>query len=397
MKKLSLIFSIICLIFINNLIVFAASNSGFEELTQKMSGDKFTGQIYKSASTINYTDSSKWVKMDDNKDYDNDMLDEFDYFITTNASSTKPVWIEYGKNEWYLVTKTEKVSYTYEDSKGDIKEKTESGVYAITEIFDDDICIVNGKAYFFEEGVCANNGSAISSDKGLITFDSSGKATKNYEIEIDIKECNLDVYESDDFDGTKGVLDKDSNKKLYNGYWILDKGNDKYDLYNANSSGSSSTVSGATNKSAYELYTIIKNKNYTQKASTSSNNNTTTNTLNNTTNTNKSNNTINANTNTTSNKDITKNVTKTTKKISTNLNSNDYSFKVVNGSVQLILNNGYKFLDAGTYYYDGFLITIDSNGKETSIEESDPGNYKDITNSSLQTIKIDGNKYRIIK
>ena len=111
MKRLSLI---ILFIFTFSFSVFAASNSGFEELTQKMSGDKFTGQIYKSASTINYTDSSKWVKMDDNKDYDNDMLDEFDYFIKTNASSTTPVWIEYGKNEWYLVTKTEKVSYTYD-------------------------------------------------------------------------------------------------------------------------------------------------------------------------------------------------------------------------------------------------------------------------------------------
>ena len=385
MKKLSLIFSIIWLVFINSLVVFAASNSGFEELTQKMSEDKFTGQIYKSASTINYTDSSKWVKMDDNKDYDNDMLDAFNYFIKTNASSTTPVWIEYGKNEWYLVTKTEKVSYTYEDSKGNFKEKIESGVYAITEIFDDDICIVNGKAYFFEEGVCANNGNAISSNKGVITFDSSGKATKNYEIEIDIKDCNLDVYESDDFDEIKGVFDKSTGgKRLYNGYWILDKGNEKYDLYQANNSGSSSTVSGATNKSAYDLYTIINNKGYTKKPTTeppSSNNTTTTNT----------------NTNATGNKDITKNITKTTKEISTNLSSNDYSFKVVNGSVQLILNNGYKFLDAGTYYYDGFLITIDSNGKETSIKEGDKGSYKDVTSLSLQTIKIDGNKYRIIK
>lgn len=376
MKKLFLISTTLLSIFLFSFSAFCAESEHFEDLQNQISGSDFTGNIYNPSSTVQLFASCP-----------SGIDDEYDGWYSSKKI-TSPTWFKSGNN-YYLVLESQEDKLTYEDDNGNEKK---TSVYAIDSgsWLEDTIAVVkwNSKyyAYYFdEEGVCSN---AISSTKGTVEFNSSGKVTKNYEIEIDIKECNLDVYESDDFDGTKGVFDKDSNKKLYNGYWILDKGNDKYDLYNANSSGSSSTVSGATNKSAYELYTIINNKNYIQKASTSSNNNTTTNTSNNTTNT---------NTNTTSNKDITKNVTKTTKEISTNLNSNDYSFKVVNGSVQLILNNGYKFLDAGTYYYDGFLITIDSNGKETSIEESDPGSYKDITNSSLQTIKIDGNKYRIIK
>ena len=220
----------------------------------------------------------------------------------------------------------------------------------------------------------------------------------NYEIEIDIKDCNLDVYESDDFDGTKGVFDKDSNRKLYNGYWILDKGDDKYDLYNANSSGSSSTVSGATNKSAYELYTIINNKNYIKAAGVANknstintNNKTSTNTANSNTQTNNI--TTITNTNTTGNKNVDN-----TLWASEGLNKNDYSVKVVNGSLQLILNNGYKFVKEGTYYIgDETLLTIDTNGKQTAWKTGNKGNYTDISQLKIYCIRIGEITYWITK
>ena len=378
MKRLSLIFSIICLIFVNSLFTFAAANEGFEELSNEISNGVFTGTYFTSAgSTIAYSESSKWKKIDSNIEYDCDMRDEFDYFINQNATSTKPVWIEYAKNEWYLVTATEKVTYTDENDK----IKTVSGWYSITDIIESGVVVINNKAYYFEEGVCANNGSAITSNKGVVTF--KGKnVDKNFEVEIDIEQCNLDVYEYDE------VLDKDSNKKLYNGYWILDKGNEKYDLYQANGSGSSSKVNGATNKSAYELYTIINNKNYT-KAAGVANKNSTINTNNKT-----SINMMNNNTQ-------TNNTTTTTKssgnKLSTSLNKSDYSFKVVNGSLQLVLNNNYKFVKEGTYYNNGYLVTIDSNGKQTAKEEGSKGSYTDITNLKVYSINIDNIIYWVTK
>lgn len=373
MKKIFLSLITILSIFIFSFSAFATANDGFEELASEVSNGVYNGIYFTSAKAmIGFSESSKWKQIDSNIEYNCDIMDAFDYFINTNASATQPIWIEYGKNEWSLVTKTEKVTYTDENDK----TKTLNGWYAISEIIEDGVVVIDNKAYYFEEGVCANNGGAITSNKGVVTF--KGKnVDKNFEVEIDIEQCDLDVYESDDFDGTKGVFDKDSNKKLYNGYWILDKGNEKYDLYQANNSGSSSTVSGATNKSAYDLYTIINDKGYTKKSTTEppSSNNTTTNNSNTTT-----------NTNTTSNKNITKN-TNNGLWASEGLNKNDYSVKVVNGSLQLILNNGYKFIKEGTYYVgDDTLLTIDANGKQTAWKDGNKGNYTDI--SQLKTYCI---------
>ena len=359
MKRLGLI---ILFIFTFSFSVFA--NENYEELCDLIPGNKFEGSVYapsNSSSPLQFgpTYGDDW---------------------TSKTKVTSPKWFKYG-NDYYLVLETESDQYTDDNDK-------KLGVYAITEYVKDEIAVVkwnsNYEAYYFnEDGICS---SAITNEKGnKVLFNSDGTVKSGYTPEINIEQCNLDVYESDDFDGTKGVLDKDSNQKLYNGYWILDKGNDKYDLYNANSSGSSSTVSGATNKSAYELYTIINNKNYTQKASTSSNN-ATTNTSN-----------ITTNTNATGNKDIIKNVNNTLW-ASEGLNKNDYSVKVVNGSLQLILNNGYKFVKEGTYYIgDETVLTIDTNGKQIAWKTGNKGNYTDISQLKTYCIHIGETAYWITK
>jgi len=378
MKKIITILTIILSTFALSFSAFA--NEMYDELCEKISGNKFEGELYSPSNSSSPLQFGQTIGDD----------------WTSKTKVTSPKWFKYG-NDYYLVLETETDQLTDDNDK-------KLGLYAITEYVQDEIVIVkwgsNFEAYYFDEdGIC---GSAITNEKGSKVLFNSDKSVKSgYTPNVDAEDIGLDIYENDDFDGVKGVFDKESKEALYSGYWILDKNNEKYDLYKANDSGTSITVSGATNKSAGDLYTIVNDKKYTTKAvkkspnSKNSSSNNTSNNANNINNSSTTKSTENTNNSSTTKSNEIKNVNADTSKdikvtSATNILTN-FTIKVKAGKLTLIPKKG-KLATSGVYYDKNSknYYTVDARGKIYVESSQKITNFKEING---EVFDLEGEKY----
>lgn len=380
-----IILSLFIVIYGSSIYAASVNDEHYQDLCENISGNKYTGDIIKPKGTKSYSSIASTYQ---NKELDNyDESNEYKYLSSVKISNGYYWFTLNGK--YYLVkeTNSDPVSYYDETKEKDIK--VSPTVYSIPEdgyVKDTTAVIYYGTKYyaywFDEDGVCSD---AITNSSGVkVEFKSSGEVSKGYDggENFSISSCGLDIYTNDSFEGTKGVIDKSAGTKLYNGYWILDKENEKYDLYKASSTGSSSTVSGATGKNAYELYTIITNKNYTTKATTSKNSsNSTTNSTSITKTTVNTNATV---------KEKLSNIAKT----SVDSINNKFTITINNGKLKLTPKTG-TMCSSGEYYCKNLNISckIGTNGQITEVGSNKTATNKD----NCEIIDWNGVYYLIIK
>ena len=230
----------------------------YELLLEKVSDNKFNGNIYTQATSVkSFADISKqkWA----------DYIEE-DYWGYTSTKITSPTLFRWN-NYQYLVLKSDSNKLSYTDDNDKVKTTNYYGISEEDYVSDEVVLLKNNsdyEAYYFnEDGIKSN---AIKNTKGtIVKFTKDGKvksgltktSDKDDEDSSDGDFGDLKVYTSDDFGSKLGFFE--TNNYLRNGYWILEKSG-KYTLYSSNSSGKASAKK--SNLTSEKLEEYLDGKDY---------------------------------------------------------------------------------------------------------------------------------------